>query len=230
MSLMNPQCRRMSIGREVQATRQVKHGESSATPNPTFPLPAMIYSIIQPPFSLASRPTSVDEPIEYAKWYREIMPDRLHGLTIAVQSTPGYEHWTPDYTPASLDVLGAWFAEVVETHPRSREELQAVKDWFVMPIETQDWELTDRSFSIALDVSMYLCHLFMKNHPSINWYSLISGVNGLHFRPVILTGFGPLLFNPVNQAITLASGLARGSRDRSSLRDMYERWAPLVAL
>jgi hypothetical protein len=188
----------------------------------------MIYSIIKPPFSLASRPTSVDEPIEYAKWYREIMHERLNGLTIAVQSTPGYEDWNPDYTPESLDVLGAWFAEVVETHPRSSEELQAVKDWFVFPITTKDWELTDRSFSIALDVSMYLCHVFMKRHPSINWYNLIRGVNGLHFRPVILTGFGPLLFNPVNQMITLASGLARGSRDSSSLRDIYNRWDGVV--
>ena len=46
----------------------------------------------------------------YYQWFMVVLPERIKELAEAVTETPGFEGWQPDFTPASLDALGQWFA------------------------------------------------------------------------------------------------------------------------
>jgi hypothetical protein len=82
------------------------------------------YSAIQPPFILSFREIPKKELQRYFQWFMDVLPERVDELANAVKETPGFKAWQADYTPASLDTLGNWFAAQVETRPRSQAELQ----------------------------------------------------------------------------------------------------------
>jgi len=56
-----------------------------------------------------------------------ITPERIEELTRVINNTSGYESWQGDYTPASLYMLGDWFASHVEQRKRTAEEMQGRK-------------------------------------------------------------------------------------------------------
>jgi hypothetical protein len=58
----------------------------------------------------------------YFKWFQEIAQDRIKQLASTVQSSAGFENWQPDFSPDSLNALGAWFATHIEsTTPQMRK-------------------------------------------------------------------------------------------------------------
>ena len=102
---------------------------------------------------------------DYFRWFMEIMPDRIRELTAVVHQTPGFEAWQADKTPSSLDMLGEWLAGQVEERPRTLEEIQEINSRLSFPIDISEKELTNRTFSLAMDVGMYVSQVFLKNHP-----------------------------------------------------------------
>src|SRR5258707_224803 len=48
---------------------------------------------------------------------------------------------------------------------RTQEENDGIPTWVAAP----RWELTPRTFSLSADVGMYLCQVFVHNHPSLTW-------------------------------------------------------------
>lgn len=98
---------------------------------------------------------------EYFVWFQNILPQRLNELTNAVQQTPGFEVWHADLTPASLDRLGDWFAAQVETRPRTDAEIREIRDQSPYPIDIPAEDLTNRTFSLAMDVGMYVSQVFL---------------------------------------------------------------------
>ena len=85
----------------------------------------------------------------YREWfYRAVTRERIAELTRAVKTTPGYESWEADLTPASLDVLGRWFERQVEIRKKTHEELEETRSKLTFPIDVPEEELTNRSFSL----------------------------------------------------------------------------------
>jgi hypothetical protein len=70
----------------------------------------------------------------YFEWFLAIIPERIKELTSAVKSTLGFEDWEPDFSPASLNLLGEWFASQVETRPRTPEEIDGFNAQSPYPI------------------------------------------------------------------------------------------------
>jgi hypothetical protein len=104
----------------------------------------------------------------YYQWFMDVLPERIKELAAAVRETPGFESWQPDFTPASLDALGQWFAGQVETRSRTQGELQAIRDRLVFPMDIPAEELTNRTFSLAMDIGMYFSQVLMKNYRPSN--------------------------------------------------------------
>jgi hypothetical protein len=116
----------------------------------------MSYRTIQPPFTLKFRQMSKKELKEYFQWFQDVMPERLEELRKAVHTSPGFSGWRADYLPDSLDSLGDWFAVQVETRKRTEEELEEKRQdvaHAAHPVEIPDWELTNRTFSLAMDIA-----------------------------------------------------------------------------
>ena len=124
----------------------------------------MPYSPVQPPFTLQLTEMPKAELRRYYEWFMDVLPGRVIELTAAVRETMGFDTWQADYTPASLDMLGQWLAGQVETRCRTQEEIQKIGSQQKFPIDVPTWELSNRTFSLAMDVGMYLSQVLMKNY------------------------------------------------------------------
>lgn len=188
----------------------------------------MLYRTIQPPFTLKFAEMSRKELRAYFQWFMEQIPERIGELARAVTQVPGYEAWRPDRTPASLDALGQWLAEQVETRPRTPEEMQEIRSRLTFPIDIPSEDLTNRTFSLAMDTGMYLSQVFLQNHPSLRWDQPLGSRRCPEYGQPVVVEFrcGPL--NPVGIVVTLCYGLARKTRTGQRLREVYQIWAQQV--
>src|SRR5437762_7777174 len=116
----------------------------------------MPYRTIHPPFTLNFREMSKQELNDYNRWFFAVLPQRTRELAEALQATAGFETWQPDQTAESLSALGEWFAGQVETRQRTPREQQEIAGRSAYPIDIPDQELTNRAFSLAMDIGMYL--------------------------------------------------------------------------
>ena len=191
----------------------------------------MQYKIIQPPFTLKFRSMSREEAANYFDWFMQQIPIRIAVLEQAVQSVAGYETWQADYTPKSLERLGQWFYEHVETRERTRGEKEAIytqaPDWFGR-VEIQDWELTNQTFSLAMDIGMYFGFLLEKELPGLKWIMVKKPKNDANFQQPALVGTGKLILNPVWILVTYAYGIVSGTDGPEKLRELYDIWADLL--
>ena len=188
----------------------------------------MTYKIIQPPFTLKFREMSKKELKDYFQWFLGMIPNRINELTIAVRQVPESAVWQPNKTPASLDVLGNWLFTQVKTRQQTEEELQKIKDGLVFPMEISGEELTNRTFSLAIDAGMYLSQVFLQNYPSLRWNQEFGNKKFIDYGQPVLIEFGPAPFNPVRMMVTLAYGLSDKTWNGRQLREIYDYWAKQV--
>jgi hypothetical protein len=188
----------------------------------------MTYATIQPPFTLTFAEMPKKELKRYFEWFMEVIPERLGELTEAVKQTHGFEDWQSNRTPASLDQLGNWFAGQVQTRSRTKEEIEKITTGLLFPIEVSREELTNRTFSLAMDIGMYFSQVLLQNHPSLKWEQRIGSKRFADYGQPLLAGFGPAPLNPVRIAVTLAYGFANKNRSGSRLRELYDVWEKKV--
>lgn len=188
----------------------------------------MSYENVQPPFSLKFREMPKKELKGYYDWFQQVMPQRLDELARAVKSTPDFATWQPDLSPASLDLLGDWFAYQVETRPRTQREMIEIESHSAYPISAPEEELTNKTFSLAMDVGMYLSQVFLKGHPSLRWDQPFGDKKFVDYGQPVLAGFGAAPFNPVRMMVTFAYGVASKKESGRGLSEIYLIWSRLI--
>lgn len=188
----------------------------------------MSYTTIQPPFTLKFREMPKKELNRYFQWFMDVLPQRINELAEAVKEMPGFETWQPDCTPASLEAIGEWFAGQVETRNRTQEELQTIKDGLVFPMDIPEKELTDRTFSLAMDIGMYFSQVLLKNYPSLKWEQPLGNKRFADYGQPLLSGFGPMSLNPIRIVRVIARELADKTHTGKQLRETYDIWSKKV--
>ena len=158
-----------------------------------------------------------------ADWFHDSTPGRLAELTQAVKITSGYESWEPDLTRESLDDLGTWFEGQVEMRMKEAEEIAETRANLTFPIEIPDQQLTNRTFSLAMDIGMYFARVVLKNLPGTRWDQPLRSKNFADYGQPVIMGFGTVPMNPVRLMVTNAYTAAR--RGRVDLRSLYDTWA-----
>ena len=185
----------------------------------------MAYSIIQPPFTLKFSEMSKQELKEYAAWYQSSIPKRLSELEAAVKQTPRFEAWTGNFRPESLDQLGEWFAKQVDVRSRTDEEIEEIAERLSFPIELPDEELTNKTFSVAMDVGMYLAKSLKESHPHLEWQQFFGNKKSVDYGQPVLADFGPVAFNPTQIAVTTAYAIADRKQTGKRLREIFDYWS-----
>jgi hypothetical protein len=107
-------------------------------------------------------------------------------------------------------------------------ELQAIKDRLVFPMDIPAEELTNRTFSLAMDIGMYFSQVLMKNYPSLKWEQPLGNKRFADYDQPCLVGFGPVSPNPVRIGHVFAHGLADKTYTGKRLREVFDYWAKLV--
>jgi hypothetical protein len=168
---------------------------------------------------------SKEELKAYWEWFFQVMPQRIDQLARAVKSTPGFENWEADYTRESLTVLGEWFLHQVDTRKRATREIGEIKSRLTFPIDIPDEELTNRSFSLAMDIGMYFGRVVVKNLPRTRWDQPLKSKDFADFGQPVITGFGAVPLNPVRIAVTLAYAFSSKDQPGTRLRALYDVWS-----
>jgi hypothetical protein len=187
----------------------------------------MDYTTIEPPFTLKFREMSKKELLAYAAWFHDVMPGRIAQLTHAVKSTPGYEVWQPDAKPESLDDLGRWFEGQVETRKKEASEMAEVRATLTFPIDVPEHQLTNRTFSLAMDIGMYFAEVIRTNLPGTRWDQLFGNKKFADYGQPVVTGFGKVPLNPVRVLVTTAYRIA--DKEPARLRKLYDTWSTMLA-
>lgn len=187
----------------------------------------MTYSIIQPPFTLDFQRMLEVQLQAYASWFHEILPHRLEELSKAVRSTTGFEAWQPNLAVESLDSLGVWFAKQVQTRQKTEEEIGVTRMRMLFPTDIPTEELTNRTFSLAMDIGMYFAQVVQHNLPGTRWDQPLKDKKFADYGQPVLMGFGSVPLNPVRVVVTAAYGIARKQLDGSRLRGLYDTWASM---
>jgi len=189
----------------------------------------MTYTIIQPPFTLQFREMSKPDLKAYFDWFLNQISVRLPILESSIQETPGFENWSADFTVESLKMLGEWYAGQVETRPRSQDELDEIKQKLSFPVPVSDQELTNKTFSLAFDVAMYLSEVFKRNFPSLRWDLILKDKKFADYGQPVLIGFrGDVPLNPVSIMVVLAYGIVKKTKTGARLLELYNYWSSQV--
>lgn len=183
----------------------------------------MGYEIIQPPFTLQFREMPVQELKEYSAWFHRVIPERVAILEKEVAAAAEFAGWKADRSPDSIEPLGRWFATQVETRPRTASEKEAISSsapWVTVP----DVELTNRTFSIAYDVGIYLALCILAARPSARWDQDLKRKQFVDYGQPTIVGLGVVPLNPIRIAISTAYGISDGRRQASDLKAAFDYW------
>lgn len=169
------------------------------------------------------------ELVDYREWFLDILPVRIPILEEAVRTTPGFERWCANENPESLDTLGEWLATQVETVARTSEELMQMREKMqsqfrnILPIE--DWELSNRTYSMAMDCGMYLGQVMLRAHPArLRWDQDLRDKRDADYGQVLIVGTGVVSMNTVRFLVGMAKNFVRKTGKRN-LRATYELWS-----
>lgn len=184
----------------------------------------MSYEIICPPFTLKFDEMSKKELREYFDWYVKITPVRMTVLSGFVKDDPDFKEWTPDLTPSSLDDLGQWLCRNVDQEKRTKEDIENIKSQLKFPIEFPETDLTIKSYSICIDVGMYICQVFLKNNQSLQLLQEFGSKNYIDYGKPVVGNFGIKRFEPIRMITVLAYGILDGEKTGDDLRKLYNIW------
>lgn len=189
------------------------------------------YNLVAPPFTMRFREMPRPEIRAYSEWFHAVLPARIRELSSAVRATAGFEHWEPDEMPESLDALGAWFTGEVRLRPRTEEENEKIyresPAWF-RAVALPEYELDNRTFSIAFDIGMYMSQVFLRAFPELDWRVPLSGKRDIDYGQPVLAPFGKLVFNPVRMAVSQAYRAADPTGAADFL-ELFTIWSQMIA-
>lgn len=187
------------------------------------------YKLLSPPIPLDFQNRSKDELKTFYSWYIKAIPERMEQLLSCITSTNGYEDFVLDYSPESLGKLGEWFYSQIGTRQRTEKEkneiYQESPEWFKqIPIE--EWELTNQTFSLAIDIGMYFAKVLTNNNTTLEIKHCITGRKDyIGYGQPVITGFkNKMEFNPSHMMTTLAYGFASQKQKGNRLKELYDIW------
>jgi hypothetical protein len=182
------------------------------------------YSPTTMAFSLMAK----DDLVQFRAWFMENLPYCIEELMQLVKTTPGYECWTPDYSPSSLDLLGEWFLAKAKKRSLTLEEIKMLKSGMANHVDIPLWDLTDETKTLAVYIGMYYGQVAIKCNSLLNWEQQLGSKKLADFGQPVVTGLGAVPINPVRIANSIACGLVDGTKTGSQLRKTYDFWSKLV--
>ena len=86
-------------------------------------------------------------------------------------------------------------------------------------------QLTNRTFSLAMDIGMYFSQVVLKNLDGTKWDQPLRNEKFADYGQPVIMGFGSVPLNPVRVVVTLAYGIMTKKQSGGRLRELYDTWA-----
>ena len=170
---------------------------------------------------------SKEEAKQYFDWFLQQIPIRITQLNEYINKSTEYENWTPDNSPESLIQLGEWFSKKISTRVRTHDEIQEIYSnlgKFQGVITIPENDLSHESFSLAIDIGMYLSQVLLNNVPGLHWELMSKPKNSFFYNHPVIKSTGKMICDPINLSIVFAYGLIKRTCQASRLKEIYEIW------
>jgi hypothetical protein len=106
----------------------------------------------------------------------------------------------------------AGFEGQVETRKKTADEIEETRSKLTFPIDIPKEELTNKSFSLAMDIGMYFGQVVLKNLPGTRWDQPLRNKKFADYGQPVILGFGKVPLNPVRVMVTTAYRISRQKR------------------
>lgn len=168
----------------------------------------------------------------FCEWFAKDSGNRVQMLERAVNSESSDCEWIPDRSIESLDRLGAWLKGNVVARELSLEEmrierglLRGAMGSFADAIQPSRRDLTKRSYSMAIDVAIYLSQAILVKRPELEWKYILNVKKHMDRNLPVLIGFrSKVTFSPINATIGIAWGFINGEESSTVLRTLAEKY------
>lgn len=164
---------------------------------------------------------------DFYQWFMTSLPYCIEELMQLVTNVHGFEHWSADDSPESLDLLGFWFFTQIGKRDFNPQELISIEGSIERAVDFANWELTEKTKSLAFYVGMYYGEVAVKNRSGAKWHQSISSKSHADYGQPIISGEGIPPINPVRVAHSIACRVVDGNADGKALRQAYDYWAGL---
>lgn len=170
-------------------------------------------------------------PKQAREYYRWFIGEVSHRISILMEyvkhECPGNQLF--DYSPESLIPLWDWYKLKIEQIPKTKEEIEQdvlkYPKWIENEIRKETTKYSVETLSLALDISIYLGEVVVKNYPHLQWGCRTKPKNEFSAnRPVIIGLSGKRkYFNPSRIVFVLMIKSSKGDNE-NSLYDLYRYW------
>lgn len=166
---------------------------------------------------------------EYFLWYTSEIPNRIALLLEYMkQERPETEPF--DYSPESLLPLWEWYEQKIEQVPMTAEEIERRVKVFPKYLESEirknTKKFTDETLSLALDISIYLGEVIVKNHPHLRWNYRTRPKREISvYRPVI-DGLNHKVTLEPSRSLFVLTLESTKEKNQTRLYDLYRNCEP----
>lgn len=106
--------------------------------------------------------------------------------------------------------------------------MSAVRHGLTIPVEIDDWDLDEVTYSIALDIGIYLGEVLKTHCQQLKWDVVLKDKRFIDYGCPVMTGFGKSVMNPMRICAVMARGIVRGVADAGRLFELYQTWLKLA--
>ncbi|WP_152531714.1 hypothetical protein [Pseudomonas syringae] len=156
------------------------------------------------------------------------IPYCLDDLIHEVWRTPGFEDWSADFNPSSLDTLGEWIANRIMKNRLNHKKSETQADSKDSKEAPERKSLTDEELALAVSAGMYYGEVSVKSNPALHWEQLKGGKRNADYGQPVILGKNTIPINPIRIANVFMCGVADGSKTSSRLRETYDYWMTLI--
>lgn len=190
----------------------------------------MIYPLMDPPNFKAYDDMTRAEAKKHLEWYINQISERLALLRNAYEETGGGGKEELDYSVESLRKLWEWFIPLIDTEPKTPEELE--KEAKIIPGgKLRNLErLSIGTLAIAKDIAIYFGEVFVRNCKNIKWGIAKSrSKNYINYNRPVLLGFMAGKYEDELDPCRILNNITLkvafdGDETSDALIDVYNSW------
>jgi hypothetical protein len=187
------------------------------------------YRRFEPPQALDFEHWSRREAQSYFEWFMDQVPQRVSELRRLARRLDGGCHL--DGSPESLYCLGKILVERAKTRSSTAREI--AEDRNDLPsrlrpfVEIEDWQLTEDTLSLCVDVGIYFAEIIREENSSLEWRLWTRKTVGYN-RPVLSGFVGDVPLDPVRITINIVLGSVKDEFGENRLEELFHVWSAKV--
>ncbi len=187
----------------------------------------MNYELMAPPFEMKEfDEMNKKEAKEHFEWYINEIPNRIEILKTIYEEFGGKKE-NLDYSINSLEGLWKWYLKNVEIIDKSEKEILDEKS--ELPEWLKDEEIIPKKISItwlaiAMDISMYLGEVFVRNNPQLKWTFITKPKRIMHVNRPVIGDFKNDKMDTRHILYILTLKIIKNTTDEKALLNLYNVW------